>query len=100
VVDLHLHTTASDGLLKPEEVVDRAHKAGIRNFSVTDHDTMAGVSTAAAAASKLGLDFLPGVEVTAVIDGRDVHVLGYFLEISPPGLDLFLRAQCDDRIAR
>jgi len=100
VVDLHLHTTASDGLLKPEEVVDRARKAGIRNFSVTDHDTMAGVSAAAAAASKLGLDFLPGIEITAVIDGRDVHVLGYFLDISPPGLDLFLRAQRDDRIAR
>jgi predicted metal-dependent phosphoesterase TrpH len=100
VVDLHLHTTASDGLLKPEEVVDRAHKAGIRNFSVTDHDTMAGVSAAAAAASKLGLYFLPGIEVTAVIDGRDVHVLGYFLDISPPNLDLFLRVQRDDRIAR
>lgn len=100
MVDLHLHTTASDGLLSPEEVVDRVNRAGIKNFSVTDHDTMAGVSAAADAASRLKLDFIPGIEVTAVIDGRDVHILGYFLDISPPGLDVFLRAQRDDRIAR
>ena len=61
---------------------------------------VASTAAAAAAASKLGLYFLPGIEVTAVIDGRDVHVLGYFLDISPPSLDLFLRAQRDDRIAR
>ena len=67
MVDLHLHTTASDGLLSPEEVVDRVNRAGIKNFSVTDHDTMAGVSAAAAAASKLKLDFIPGIEVLSLI---------------------------------
>ena len=100
MIDLHLHTTASDGLLAPAELVARANAAGVRTLSVTDHDTMSGVPAAAAAASKLGLEFLPGIEITAVLDRRDVHLLGYFLDPSPPALESFLHAQRDDRIVR
>ena len=100
MIDLHLHTTASDGLLAPAELVARANAAGVRTLSITDHDTMSGVPAAAAAASKLGLEFLPGIEITAVLDRRDVHLLGYFLDPSPPALESFLLAQRDDRIAR
>ena len=100
MIDLHLHTTASDGRLDPAALVARVHAAGVRTLSVTDHDTMSGVPVAAEAASKLGLEFLPGVEITAVLEHRDVHLLGYFLDPSPPALEAFLQAQREDRIAR
>lgn len=100
MVDLHLHTTASDGTLTPRELVTRVVRAGIRVLSVTDHDTMAGVVETGEAAAADGLDVLPGIEITAVLDQRDVHVLGYFLDAAPPGLETFLVRQRDDRVAR
>lgn len=87
MIDLHMHTTASDGRCSPEDLVRRAHAKGIRTMSVTDHDTMAGVERAAAAAAALGLQFVPGIEITSVHGGRDVHILAYFL----PGLSEKLR---------
>ena len=79
MIDLHMHTTASDGRSTPEDLVQRAYAKGIRTMSVTDHDTMAGVSRAAAAAAKLDMTFVPGIEITSVHGGKDVHVLAYFL---------------------
>jgi 3',5'-nucleoside bisphosphate phosphatase len=69
-------------------------------MSVTDHDTMAGVPEAAAAASSLGLAFVPGIEVTAVHDGRDVHVLGYCLDPDAPGLSQIIAGQRRQRLDR
>ena len=100
MIDLHTHTTASDGALAPRALVERAHGLGIRTLSVTDHDTLAGVPAAAAAAAELGMEFLPGIEITAVHRGRDVHVLAYFLEPDPPGLAPFLADQRRDRARR
>ena len=100
MIDLHLHTTASDGTLAPAALVERAHTTGIKTLSVTDHDTMAGVPEAAEAAAMYGLEFLPGVEITAVDERRDVHLLAYFLNPSPSGLQPFLDAQRQDRRIR
>jgi predicted metal-dependent phosphoesterase TrpH len=100
LIDLHLHTTASDGMLAPAALVERAQILGIKTLSVTDHDTMAGVPEAAGSAATHGLEFLPGVEITAVHERRDVHVLAYFLDPSPPGLEPFLAAQREDRRGR
>lgn len=100
LIDLHLHTDASDGTLSPTALVARICRAGIETFSVTDHDTMAGVGDAAAQARIDGLEFLPGIEITAVADGKDVHVLGYFLDPAPPGLEPFLVVQRQDRVSR
>lgn len=100
MIDLHLHSTASDGALEPSALVSRVHGAGIKTLSLTDHDTMAGVAAAAARASSLGLEFLPGVEITAVLENRDVHILGYFLDPNPPGLEPFLASQQKDRVSR
>ena len=100
MIDLHLHTTASDGALAPAELVERARAAGIRTLSVTDHDTMAGVEEAAETASAQGLEFLPGIEITAVLDRRDVHMLAYFLDPDPAGLAAFLQAAREDRLRR
>lgn len=100
MIDLHTHTTASDGALAPGALVERAHELGIRTLAVTDHDTLAGVPAAAAAAAARGMEFLPGIEITAVHRGRDVHVLAYFLEPEPPGLAPFLADQRRDRTRR
>jgi predicted metal-dependent phosphoesterase TrpH len=100
VIDLHLHTTASDGLLSPESLVERIVRAGIHTFSVTDHDTVAGLRLASAAAVRHGLRFLPGIEITAIEDGRDIHVLGYGFDADSARLAEFLRAQRADRLAR
>jgi len=100
VIDLHLHTTASDGACAPADLLARAAAAGVGTLSVTDHDTMAAVPDAVAVAASHGVEVLPGIEITAVDDGRDVHILGYFLTPSPPGLDVFLTGQRGHRADR
>ncbi|MCE2541004.1 MAG: PHP domain-containing protein [Acidobacteria bacterium] len=100
MIDLHTHTTASDGSLAPPELVERAHRLGIRTLSVTDHDTVAGIPAAAAEAAARGMEFLPGIEITAVHEQRDVHMLAYFLDPAPVGLAAFLDLQRLDRSRR
>jgi predicted metal-dependent phosphoesterase TrpH len=100
MIDLHLHTNASDGLCSPENLVHRAAAAGISALSVTDHDTMAGVAAARSAARALDLAFVPGIEITAVEAGRDVHVLGYFLDEDAAPLRHLLAAQRQHRVER
>src|SRR6185369_1225097 len=68
VIDLHTHTTASDGTYAPAELVARAAAAGITTLAVTDHDTLGGCDAAAAACAAAGLAFVPGIEITAVCD--------------------------------
>src|SRR5690606_25735804 len=100
VIDLHLHTTASDGRSTPADLVAEAKAAGCRTIAVTDHDTVAGLAEAAAAAAAAGLTFIPGIEVTAVADGRDIHILGYFFDPSDRSLDEFLTIQRERRRER
>jgi predicted metal-dependent phosphoesterase TrpH len=77
-VDLHSHSTASDGTLPPEEVVRLAKSNGVSGLALTDHDTVAGVAAAAAEAAKLGIDFLPGIEISATYpEPGTLHILGY-----------------------
>jgi predicted metal-dependent phosphoesterase TrpH len=100
MIDLHMHTTASDGRCTPEQLVQQAHDTGIRTMSVTDHDTMAGVQPAAEAARALGMTFIPGIEITSVHGGRDVHVLAYFLPQLTDELSALLATQRENRMAR
>jgi len=100
VIDLHLHTTASDGQLSPDALVRTIAAAGVRTFAVTDHDTLAAVPAAAEAARAAGLEAVPGIEITAVHAGRDVHVLGYFLDETSAELAVFLDRQRVDRRRR
>jgi predicted metal-dependent phosphoesterase TrpH len=100
VIDLHLHTTASDGRLTPSALVARAAALGLTIISVTDHDTTAGLPEAEAAAGRHGLRLVHGIEITAVEAARDIHVLGYFIDPQfGPFID-FLRAQRADRLRR
>jgi len=100
LIDLHLHTTASDGTLTPSELVSRAHTAGLSIFSITDHDTTAGSDAARAPAHDAGLRLVPGIEISAVAEGRDVHVLGYFIDTASASLRAFLERQRVDRVRR
>jgi predicted metal-dependent phosphoesterase TrpH len=100
VIDLHLHTTASDGSTPPDALAREAAAAGLRTIAATDHDTVAGVAAAAAAARRAGLAFVPGIEMTASVAGRDLHILGYYLDIDNEPLLAFLSARRDDRRAR
>lgn len=100
MIDLHLHTTASDGRLEPRALVARAAAAGATAISVTDHDTVAGLEEARREAESRNVEFIDGIEVTSVHEGRDVHILGYFIDPRSPALETFLREQRAVRVAR
>jgi 3',5'-nucleoside bisphosphate phosphatase len=100
LIDLHLHTTASDGRSTPTGLVDEAAAAGLTVMAVTDHDTIASVEDVRHRARARGIEAIPGIEVTAVEDGRDVHVLGYFLNPSDEVFGSFLTGQRRARVAR
>jgi predicted metal-dependent phosphoesterase TrpH len=80
LIDLHTHTTASDGLLAPRELLERARAAGVGALAITDHDTAAGVREALAGPVPDGLELVPGIEVSSEVGERDLHVLGYFVD--------------------
>jgi 3',5'-nucleoside bisphosphate phosphatase len=100
VIDLHLHTIASDGSLSPSILVHAAQAVGLTVISITDHDTIAGIAEGQAAAADYDVEVVPGIEISAVADGRDVHVLGYFIDTTSYGLREFLERQRADRIRR
>jgi 3',5'-nucleoside bisphosphate phosphatase len=100
LIDLHTHTTASDGRCTPAELVRRAVDAGVTTLAVSDHDTVAGIADAAPACETAGIAFVPGIEITAVREGADVHVLGYFIDVESSALLEFLATQRLQRIDR
>jgi 3',5'-nucleoside bisphosphate phosphatase len=99
-VDLHLHTTASDGRSTPRELVAHAREGGVTVMAATDHDTTAASAEVRTAAREHGIETITGIEITAVEDGRDVHVLGYFVDDTDEALLTFLAAQRERRITR
>lgn len=100
MIDLHLHSSASDGSLSPAALVSAAARAGLRTMALTDHDTVSGLPPARRAAARAGLMLLAGIEITAVLDGRDIHVLGYGIDDTDPALRRFLDHQRADRRRR
>jgi predicted metal-dependent phosphoesterase TrpH len=100
MTDLHMHTTASDGRCTPRELVDRVVAAGITVMAVTDHDTTASIDEVRELARARGIEAHSGIEITAVEDGRDLHVLGYFLDPAEARLIEFLRVQRETRVRR
>jgi predicted metal-dependent phosphoesterase TrpH len=87
-------------MCEPAALVDLAWRAGIRTMSVTDHDTVAALSEVERATAASGMTFVPGIEITAVHEGRDVHVLGYFIDCEDAALAEFLDRQRADRLRR
>lgn len=85
-VDLHIHTTASDGLYAPAEIVRRAAEAGLAAIAITDHDTVAGLGEALDAGRRLGLEVLTGTELSAEFPNGTMHILGYGFDPRHPAL--------------
>ena len=86
-VDLHCHSTASDGTLPPADVARLAQASGLSGLALTDHDTIGGVAEAAAEASRLGIEFLPGIEISAEYPHPGtMHILGYGVDPDSPSL--------------
>ena len=85
-VDLHCHSTASDGALAPDVVVARAYERGVRLLALTDHDTLEGLEQAHAAARALGMQMVTGIELSCTWGGATIHVLGYDFAADAPAL--------------
>jgi predicted metal-dependent phosphoesterase TrpH len=86
-IDLHIHTSCSDGLRDPDSVVELARRASLDLIAITDHDTLAGVGPATAAAARLGsIRVIPAIELTCVFRGADLHLLGYAVDPGHPEL--------------
>jgi len=85
MIDLHVHTTASDGTFTPSDVVLLAKKAGLAAMAVTDHDTIDGVEEAVNKAREVGLELVPGVEIS-VGDTEDIHIVGLFIDYNDENL--------------
>jgi 3',5'-nucleoside bisphosphate phosphatase len=85
-VDLHMHSTASDGALAPEDVVARAAQNGVCILALTDHDTIAGQRAAQETARSLGLAYVTGVEISVTWGGETIHVVGLNFDLTHPGL--------------
>jgi predicted metal-dependent phosphoesterase TrpH len=85
-VDLHCHSTASDGALAPAVVVARAFERGVRVLALTDHDTLDGLDEAGAAAQALGMQLVNGIELSCTWGGATIHVLGYAFNRDAPAL--------------
>ncbi|MDQ0339009.1 putative metal-dependent phosphoesterase TrpH [Caldalkalibacillus uzonensis] len=75
--DLHIHSTASDGVYTPEELVKKAAKSGLKTISITDHDTLAGIEEAKKAGKRYGVRVIPGVELSTKYKGKSIDILGY-----------------------
>jgi hypothetical protein len=100
-VDLHTHSTASDGLYAPAELVRLAHEAGLDLIGLVDHDTTAGLAEAQAAGAQFGVQVMPGVEInTTLADGGDAHILGFEVTPDDPSLEGNLRLLRDLRERR
>ena len=92
IIDLHVHSTASDGSLSPAQVAELGKAKNLSAIALTDHDTMAGVAECQKRGEEIGLEVIPGVEMSCVYREQEIHILGYLL---PPGFpkNTFLHAQ-------
>lgn len=89
-IDMHVHSSASDGTFSPSALLAEAKKAGLSAMALTDHDTMDGISEAETAAKELGIELVPGVELSTEYAGCEIHVLGYYVSPEYPKLKAML----------
>jgi 3',5'-nucleoside bisphosphate phosphatase len=100
MIDLHTHSTASDGTLSPGDLVAAAEAAGLTAVALTDHDTVDGIAEARAAAVGRSVELVPGVEISAMMDKGALHIVGLFIDPEDPGLREVLELAKSYRRAR
>jgi predicted metal-dependent phosphoesterase TrpH len=99
-IDLHTHTIHSDGTFPPRALIELASDRLLDTVAVTDHDSMDGVEEAQAAGAELGVEVVPGIELSTTLNGEGVHILCYFMDPADPGLTAELRRLREDRFSR
>lgn len=99
-IDLHTHSRASDGEFTPAEVAERARAAGIGVWALCDHDTVAGLPEARAAAEQAGIRLVPGIELSVFLEKKEIHLLGHFVDPAHRSLQVFEDFLADHRRAR
>jgi len=100
LADLHTHTTFSDGILSPEQLLDKAKSVGLHSLAITDHDTMQGYIHAVDYAQQIGIQLIPGLELSCYEQGRDYHLLGFFTDPENPQLNHYLTMFKHERAKR
>lgn len=100
MIDLHMHSTASDGTLTPTELVEEAKNRGLKVMALTDHDTVDGIKEARKKAEDLGIEFICGIEFSTEYNGGEVHILGYFLDENNLQLLELLEKLKNERVER
>ena len=96
-IDLHVHSTASDGTLTPKEVVTLGYETGLSAMALTDHDTTSGIAAARNQAEALGLEFIPGVELSCDHEGKEIHMVGLYIRDTDSTLNETLEKFRDNR---
>src|SRR5581483_9284659 len=99
-VVLHIHSTCSDGQYTPAEIVQLGLHTGLSALAITDHDTLEAVSVAPQSAVGSNLEIVPGVEITTEYQGRELHLLGYYVRCDDPSLQSALAKICQSRVER
>ena len=99
-VDLHVHSNKSDGSLSPSDLVLEAKKKGLKAFALTDHDTVDGIEEAMAAAVGSGVTVIPGIELSTEYEGKDIHIVGLFIDKEQPAFKEKVQEFVDSRILR
>ncbi len=95
--DLHIHTCFSDGILTPQEIINKANKLGFSCLAITDHDCIDGISPAISCSLKYYIQIIPAVELTAEYDNTEIHILGYFIDYKNKQFCNKLEILCDAR---
>lgn len=98
--DLHMHSYFSDGYHPPERLIDKAKNQGIKILSITDHDSVNGINQAIEYAEGLGIEVIPGVEISTDIRDTEVHILGYFVDPANKDLEHYLNFFREERVKR
>ncbi len=99
-VDLHIHTNHSDGYYSPIEIIQKVKEAGIDIISITDHDNLSAIYEASSFGKELGIEVIPGLELSSDIGDREVHILGYFIDPDNRELERYLKFFREERLKR
>jgi len=99
-VDLHIHTIYSDGFYSPREIISKAKETGLEIISITDNDNLSGIKEAMQFGYELGVEVIPGVEISSDIRDREIHILGYFIETDNAELERYLLFFREERVKR
>jgi len=99
-VDLHIHTNHSDGFYSPEEIVLKAKENEFEAISITDHDNLSGINEAIKKGNEIGIEVIPGLEISSDIKDREIHILGYFIQTDSQELERYLNFFRVERLKR